>query len=166
MKTKSILFLVFVLFSFSTHGKESALLLRTNANSPASAPATDGDKTPFDYSKVKITQSEIFTAIDDIYNRMKKESADKPLYPTQFGGFAGVIDFYCKYPKIERETGVSKSWFEKLQKVLLKMVPFRTNMKIAKMNQDNKFYVENKAEYNKLFIEFEKLYKNPEKVKK
>ncbi len=137
---------------------------KLNAATAAST-STDGDKTPFDYSKANLSQAEIFRAIDDIYNKMKKESADKPLYPTQLGGFAGTIDFYCKYPKLEKETNVSRLWFEKLQKVLLKMAPLKTNMKIAKMNQDNKFYAQNKAEYDKLFIEFETLYKNPEKIK-
>jgi hypothetical protein len=153
MKTIYISLIISILFSFSVYGKENT-------------PLTDADNANFDYSKVNFSQAEIFAAIDNIYNKMKKESADNPLYPTQFGGFAGTIDFYCKYPKLEKETNISKFWFEKLQKILVKMSPVRVNMKIAKAGHDNKLYEQNFADYLKLFTEFETLYKNPEKIKK
>lgn len=156
---KIFLLLATLLFACAINAKD----VPANASkNNSSEPQAENNKN--DYSTFHTSQSQILAEIEKILAKLKKETPENPLHPTLFTSYAGNLDVYVKYPKLEKETKISKLWVEKLENILIKMAGVRVQMKLTTISKDKELYAKNAMEYKNLLDQFEKISKNPEKA--
>jgi len=121
------------------------------------------------WEDLDIGRGDVEAKIKEMYEKIIKDeekSQKKKMKAMEFALYASTMQLYSECPYIEKETNYSVNWYKKLMKSLKFLYNYRYMMESAIENKNKKRYYQAKTEYIKALAYFDKVVKNPEKVKK
>lgn len=115
--------------------------------------------------ELELTKDIFFRSLNKFKDSIDNGNADgTAIKSIQIVIFAEIVNNWTKqYKYIELDTNVSKTWFIKVSKIILKIYDYSKMMDIAEKNKDNKTFEKYKALYNNAVDVFTKELKKPEK---
>lgn len=122
----------------------------------------DLSKVPLD--KIEIDRSEIVEWIKLAHEKIIKEK--DPMRAIMYTAYIAKYDFFSKHPDIEKETLITKAWYQKSSNILTEIQKMKYLMEAAELNHEKTKFNKANEVYKDLIGKYDYIYKHPEKIKK
>lgn len=122
----------------------------------------DPSKIPID--KIEIDRTEIVEWIKTAHQKIVK--GKDPLRAIMYSAYIKKYDFFSKHPKIEKETMIEKTWYQKSSKALTEIQKIKYIMEAAELNNEKSKFNKANYVYKDLIGKYDYIVKHPEKIKK